>query len=109
MLDMIALISGSANAAWMSAARSCGVAPTLRVVGYSTGSSCRSARSRCRPRSWTCGNTPGPAHEGDRMATVSPGWTTGGRTREGREDMRVTLAIARLRQEALDVRGRLDD
>jgi len=37
MLAMTALMSGSANAAWMSAARAAGEACAARVVGYSTG------------------------------------------------------------------------
>jgi hypothetical protein len=51
MLAMIALIAGSANAAWMSAARCAGEACAARVLGYSTGRRPNSSRSRVRPSS----------------------------------------------------------
>jgi len=79
-----ALISGSAKAAIRSAARSCGAAASRRVVGYSTGTTPRSSRSRRMARSCTTGNTAGAANDGDTTATLSPACTLGGTTRSGR-------------------------
>jgi hypothetical protein len=72
-------ISGSAKAALTSAARAAGVAPTSRVVGYSTGISPVSSVSRRITCSCTSGNAPAAANEGERTAMRSPGrafgWT----------------------------------
>lgn len=51
MLANTALTSGSAKAAWMSAARASGEAPIVRVVGYSTVLNPNSSRSRRSPNS----------------------------------------------------------
>lgn len=50
MLAITALMSGSAKAAWMSAARSSGAAPIVRVVGYSTTFRPKSSWSRRTPK-----------------------------------------------------------
>src|SRR5215831_641719 len=79
-----ALMSGSANAAIRSSARArCG-APSCRVVGYSTGCSPISSRSRVIASSCTSGNGPGAANEGDTTATLSPGASLPGIVRYGR-------------------------
>ena len=78
MLASTARIVGSANAAIKSAARSRAGASTRRVVGYSTGTNPRSLRSTRIPTSWTAGNTPGPAHDRDNTATLSPTRTLAG-------------------------------
>ena len=72
ILASTARMPGSANAAIRSAARSPGEAPSRRVVGYSTGSSPNSSRSRRIARSCTAGNRPGAANDGDTTATRSP-------------------------------------
>ena len=51
MLAITALMSGSANAAWMSSARSCGLESIFRVVGNSTGFSPKSRSRRASPSS----------------------------------------------------------
>ncbi len=49
-----------------------------RVVGYSTGSSPISSRSRRRPSSYTSGKMAGNPADGDTIATRSPGRGFGG-------------------------------
>jgi hypothetical protein len=72
MLLRIAEIVGSAKAAWMSAARSAGVESIRRVVGYSTGTSPNSSRTRASPRSNGAGKISGRPDDGERTATRSP-------------------------------------
>src|SRR6516162_4464361 len=79
-----ALMSGSANAAIRSSARARCEAPSCRVVGYSTGTSPISCRSRVIATSCTSGNGPGAANEGDTTATLSPGASLPGIVRCGR-------------------------
>jgi hypothetical protein len=74
-------IDGSARAALMAAARSRGVAPTVRVVGYSTGTNPVTSVSRRIACSCTAGNAPAAANDGDKIAMRSPGWALGGWTR----------------------------
>jgi hypothetical protein len=62
----------------MSAARACGLAPTWRVVGYSTGISPVTSRSRRTACSCTGGKAPGAANDGDSTAMRSPGRALGG-------------------------------
>src|SRR5689334_6645169 len=78
MVARTARMPGSAKAAIRSAARSCGDAPTLRVVGYSTGSRSNSARNRRMACSWIAGNRPGTANDGETTATRSPGFSFDG-------------------------------
>src|SRR5690348_1854570 len=73
-------ISGSPNAAFRSAARSRGRAPTRRVVGYSTGINQVLSMRRRIACSCTAGATPGAAKEGDTTATLSPARAFGGCT-----------------------------
>src|SRR5665647_2100429 len=63
------------------AARAAGVAPTSRVVGYSTGISPVSSVSRRIACSCTTGNAPAAANEGEMTAMRSPGRAFGGWTR----------------------------
>src|SRR6185369_2469995 len=84
MLARTARTVGSANAATRSAARSCGEAFTRRVVGYSTGSRPNSSRNRRIANSWTAGNMPGAANDGDTTATRSPALTLGATVKSGR-------------------------
>ena len=72
MVARTAPISGSANAAARSDARASGDAPSCLVVGYSTGSTPISSRSRRIATSWTAGKRPGAANDGDSTATRSP-------------------------------------
>src|SRR6266581_4513566 len=74
-------IAGSAKAALMSAARASGVAPTLRVVGYSTGIRPVTSVSRRIACSCTAGKAPAAANDGDRTAICSPRRALGGWTR----------------------------
>src|SRR5215469_6518795 len=74
-------IAGSAKAALTSAARSRAVAPTFRVVGYSTGIRPVTSESRRIACSCTSGKAPAAAHDGDRTAMRSSrcalgGWTS---------------------------------
>jgi hypothetical protein len=78
MLAITAAMPGSANAAWMSAARSAGDEPIVRVTGYSTGIRPKSSRSLRSPSSNGSGNRPGSPAEGDSTATRSPGLGLGG-------------------------------
>src|ERR1700753_966355 len=80
MVARIPAMAGSANAAIRSAARSWGVASRRRVVGYSTGSRPKSARSP--PIACSC--TAGGAKDGDSTATRSPGLSVDGGLRSGR-------------------------
>ena len=64
-----ARIAGSAQAAIRSTARSAGVAPTVRVVGYSTGSSPHTSRIRRMACSCCAGYWPGAANDGETIAT----------------------------------------
>jgi hypothetical protein len=79
-----ARIAGSAYAAIRSAARSAAGAPSRRVVGYSTGSSSKSSRSRRMACSCCAGYAPGAAYDGETIATRSPGFSFGGTLRSGR-------------------------
>jgi len=72
MVARIARMLGSANAALMSAARSWGLDPSLRVVGNSTGIKPVAAVSRRIACSCTAGASPGAANDGERIATRSP-------------------------------------
>ena len=78
MVASTARISGSAKAAFRSAARSRGEASTRRVVGYSTGTRPVTSVSRRIACSCTAGATPGAANDGDSTATLSPGAALGG-------------------------------
>lgn len=73
MLAITALMAGSATAAWMSTARSSGVEPSFRVVGYSTTFNPKASRSLRNPSSKGSGNWPGSPDEGDNTAIGSAG------------------------------------
>jgi hypothetical protein len=73
-------ICGSAKAALMSAARATGVAPTSRVVGYSTGMRLVTSVSRRIACSCNSGKAPAAANDGERTAIRSPGRAFGGWT-----------------------------
>ena len=75
-----ARICGSANAAFRSRARSSGLAPSCRVVGYSTGTSPVTSARRRIACSCTAGAKPGAANDGETTAILSPGWALGGWT-----------------------------
>src|SRR5215472_2615450 len=81
MTARTARMAGSANAALMSAARCSAVAPTRRVVGYSTGIRPVTSASRRMACSCTAGKAPGAANDGDTTATCSPLRALGGWTR----------------------------
>lgn len=81
MVARMARISGSANAALMSAARSFGLASSCRVVGYSTGTGPVIWVSRFMACLCTAGATPGAANDGDSTATLSPRPAFGGAMR----------------------------
>src|ERR1700678_1818336 len=76
-----ARIRGSAKAALISAARASGVAPTARVVGYSTGIRPVTSVSRRIACSCTAGKAPAAANDGERTAICSPGRALTGRAR----------------------------
>ena len=70
-------IVGSANAVVTSAARASALAPSCRVVGYSTGISPVAAVRRRIACSCTAGETAGAANAGEITATRSPEWAFG--------------------------------
>ena len=74
MLVRIALISGSANAACTSSARSRGLAPSLRVVGNSTVRTSQRSSSRRSPRSKGCGRPPAGPRPATARRSGHPAW-----------------------------------
>src|SRR5262245_50176715 len=101
--------SGSANAAFRSAALSCGAASRRRVVGYSTGSSPSTSRIRASACSCTPAPMAGAANPAETTATLSPGDGLGGCTSVGnippsnrrhRPDDTALLALERGRRPA---------